>query len=69
MGFLVQLVALADQAQIATAGDAGADMADIGDFIAPGLLAAPAAFVLFVEQVVVAVLGRDQRQLFFCITC
>ncbi|MCY1287410.1 hypothetical protein D9M69_507730 [compost metagenome] len=61
-GFLVALVALADQGEGAAGGDAAADVAHIGDFIAPEAVAAETALFLPLVQRVVAVFGRQQAE-------
>ncbi|CAM4423361.1 hypothetical protein PSAE76110_31590 [Pseudomonas aeruginosa] len=60
---LVGLVAAAEQGEVAAAADLAAHRLDVGDFVAPGFLAAEVAFLLLVVQVVVAVVGGQQFQL------
>ena len=62
LGALVQLVASADQRQVASGVDLAADVLDVGDFVTPGFLAAPTALLLLVVQRVVAVLCGEQLQ-------
>ena len=63
MALLVGLVAAAEQGEVAAAADLAAHRLDVGDFVAPGFLAAEVAFLLLVVQVVVAVVGGQQFQL------